>query len=543
MRKTNSEFNSSFVSEPGTFITNKSYFAFVELDDFACWIAADGLDSDEEKESAQLAVHRIFENFMEEPTLSRHKIRKYIQNAHNLLQTESRNVRLKAGLIILVTDYSKIVWAVAGNARLYHFRRGIFNFRSKDQTLAQLLVDAGKLDEDELNYHEERNNVINYLGKSSGFKPFVSRKYRLTDGDVMLLCNSGFWENMTIEEISEILAEAKDAEECVDNLEEVLLGKQNEVLNNYTIAAVYANRVFKETTVDYVGLTKRIAMFALPLLLMLGIGLMINRHMVATRIQNELKVKREQALKQKKTLDQYEETGDKYVSGEKYQEAVAQYQKALELLVDLNNPKRQEVVKLKNDITMLIIDGDGFYIAKEYSKALESYLNASRAASSGGIIYDQKGINSRINKTKNIIEAKNLMKQGDLANKNQNYADAKEKYQLAKEIAEQVPDDEIVAKLDALISAVEQRDKEVFEKKTTENERHKQIYQAKKMEQLGDQQFNQKNWEESLKYYRIAKNTYDALVMTAESIAIDSKIAKAEKKSKSFLGRVLKGGG
>ncbi|HYH05269.1 MAG TPA: serine/threonine protein phosphatase, partial [Bacillota bacterium] len=439
MRKTNSEFNSSFVSEPGTFITNKSYFAFVELDDMACWIAADGLDSDEEKESAQMAVHRIFESFMEKPTISRYKIRQYIQNAHNLLQAESRNVRLKAGLIMLVTDYSKIVWAVAGNARLYHFRRGIYNFRSKDQTLAQLLVDSGKIDEEELNDHEERNNVINYLGKSSAFKPFISRKYRLADGDMMLLCNSGFWENMTVEEINEVLPDAKDAEECVDNLEEMLLGKQNEVLNNYTIAAVYANRVFKETTVDYVSLGKRIAMFALPLLLMLGIGLMINRHMVATRIKNELKVKHEMALKQKKTLDQYEETGDKYVGGEKYQEAVAQYQKALELLVDLNNPKRQEVVKQKNDITMLIIDGDGFYTAKEYPKALESYMNASRAAS--GFTYDQKGINSRINKTKNIIEAKNLMKQGELAKSRQNYADAKEKFEMAKEIAEQVPDD------------------------------------------------------------------------------------------------------
>ena len=59
MRKNSSEFKTNFVSEPGTFRTNKDYFAFMELDDLACYAVADGIDSDEEKESAEIAVHAL----------------------------------------------------------------------------------------------------------------------------------------------------------------------------------------------------------------------------------------------------------------------------------------------------------------------------------------------------------------------------------------------------------------------------------------------------------------------------------------------------
>ena len=37
MRKENSVFRTKFISEPGSYIKNQDYFAFVELADFACY--------------------------------------------------------------------------------------------------------------------------------------------------------------------------------------------------------------------------------------------------------------------------------------------------------------------------------------------------------------------------------------------------------------------------------------------------------------------------------------------------------------------------
>ena len=43
MRKENSEFKTKFISEPGSYLHNADYFAFVELKDYACYCIADVL--------------------------------------------------------------------------------------------------------------------------------------------------------------------------------------------------------------------------------------------------------------------------------------------------------------------------------------------------------------------------------------------------------------------------------------------------------------------------------------------------------------------
>jgi serine/threonine protein phosphatase PrpC len=546
MRKSNSDFKASFVSEPGTFITNKGYYAFVELDDIACWIAADGLDSDEEKESAKLVVHRIFEEFVEKPALSRTKIKSWVMKAHELLQAESRNIRLKAGFIMLVTDYSQIVWAMAGNLRLYHFRKGIYSFRTKDQSIAQLMVDSGKIVESELNEHDERNNLVNYVGKSSGFKPFVSRKYRLRDGDVMVLCNSGFWENMTTEELSVNVRESKEVEELVDNLEDALLGKQNEVLNNYSIAAVYANKVFQEKTVDYKKVIKRIVAIAMPLLLMLGIGLLINRHMVAQRISRELLERKKIEMSRKKSVADYERNADQMIKSEKYQEAVNEYRRALNVIEEnnLKLPKQRAILVKKYNTTLLIVDGDNFTTGGEFSKALAKYSEAVKV--SADIAYDKSGLMSRIGRLKNCTEMKRLVQQGDNLIIQQKFSDAKEKYQLAKNIAEQLGDDNMMAAIESKLISVEQkRQDEMVQRNRTniqikaENTYDTQMYQAKRIEKSGDDKYNLKDYKEAVETYQMARRLYEGLGANQDILLIDAKIKNAEKKSRGFWKRLL----
>ncbi|XOS90477.1 hypothetical protein ACLMAB_16225 [Brevibacillus laterosporus] len=75
MRKENSNFQTSFVSEAGTFIENRDYFAFVELDDVACWVIADGIDTDKEVKSAEMAVQSILQSFLDKPTMSRRRLK------------------------------------------------------------------------------------------------------------------------------------------------------------------------------------------------------------------------------------------------------------------------------------------------------------------------------------------------------------------------------------------------------------------------------------------------------------------------------------
>ncbi len=121
MRKENSDFKTSFLSEAGSFLQNKDYFAYTELDDVACWVAVKGLDSDQEISSAELAVKAILEKFMEKPSMSRRSIKKYLKNAQAILQAQSLRVRLKASIVIVISDYSKMIVAVAGKFEAISF--------------------------------------------------------------------------------------------------------------------------------------------------------------------------------------------------------------------------------------------------------------------------------------------------------------------------------------------------------------------------------------------------------------------------------------
>ena len=63
MRKQNSEFQTAFTSEADHDLKNTDYFGFVELDDFACYVIADGIDDQMDAMSARLAVAAAVSTF------------------------------------------------------------------------------------------------------------------------------------------------------------------------------------------------------------------------------------------------------------------------------------------------------------------------------------------------------------------------------------------------------------------------------------------------------------------------------------------------
>lgn len=188
MRKENSEFKTAFVSEAGSFLKNRDFYGCVELEDWACYVIADGLDTDTEVNSAQITVQTILESFLEKPTMSKRRLTEYIKIAHEWLQYESRRVRLKAGFVIVVTDYTRMVWASAGHSRLYHFRGNRLALKSKDHSVAAQLAAEGQIAEDRVDQHDERGNLNEYAGKPGMIRPYVSDKIKLADGDVLVLC-------------------------------------------------------------------------------------------------------------------------------------------------------------------------------------------------------------------------------------------------------------------------------------------------------------------------------------------------------------------
>ena len=363
MRKQNSDFKTSFLSEVGTQLENRDYHGYVELDDFACWIVADGLDECENKKSAEMVVKGVLEAFSKKPGFSKKHIREYLNIAHRILRRESTGVRLKASVMIVVTDYIKLRYAHAGNVRLQIIANNELMLESNDHSYYQLKINDGTHEADLSVGFEERNNLINYAGIPKGFSSRVSKKYKLKEMDTILITTIGFWEHVTVIEILDGLDNTSDPKEVTDNLEDQLLSKQAHKINNYTIAAIFVNKLFLKETKIW-PIIKKVLLILIPILLIVGILLFL-RHR-NNQIQRELTER----------VIQYELDGDDYIIHGSYERALEKYNSGIALLAEIRNFEGEDDLRLKHRVNQLIVDGDASIEREEFERARDYFIRA-----------------------------------------------------------------------------------------------------------------------------------------------------------------------
>ena len=166
MRRETAGFQTAFLSEEGSKLLNRDYFAYVELDHYACYVAADSLDDEKEKNSARIVVECILREFTEHPSMNSLSIKKMIRRAHKELLQDRDGMRLRASMAMIVTDYVKCRYVSVGNSRFALLRNDRLLYESKDQSLTENLVQEERIPKDRAALHEERNNLYSYQGQS-----------------------------------------------------------------------------------------------------------------------------------------------------------------------------------------------------------------------------------------------------------------------------------------------------------------------------------------------------------------------------------------
>ena len=364
MRKQNSEFKTAFTSEAGRDLKNTDYFGFVELDDFACYVMADGIDDQTDAVSARLAVAAAVSAFSEAPSMKKRTMQACLAAANRaLLEAKSKN-KLKASILIVLTNYVKFRYGQAGNIRLRLCRDGFTRLRSLDQSLTADLVREEKVEPDKVAVHEERNNLFAYLGKEKEFYPFVSKKFKLLSGDVIALYTRGIWENIDEGELKDAFEEAsEEPRELVDNVEDLLLSRQPEALGKYTFAALFINKVF--TDPNKKRRIRRIIMITIPILLMLAVLTTIL--VIRYRKREEKRVQMELG---------YTDTIE-YVQADNYVRALERCQEASELAKELKNARMQKELGNYQKLIEAVLSAQEQLEAEKYGEAQKLYQEAS----------------------------------------------------------------------------------------------------------------------------------------------------------------------
>ncbi|MBP1905435.1 serine/threonine protein phosphatase PrpC [Paenibacillus turicensis] len=509
MRKENSEFKTAFVSEAGSFIDNRDYFAFVELDDMACYVIADGLDTDRELRSAEMVVKAILESFMEKPSMSTRKLHRDLQSAHEWLKFESQRVRLKASVLVIVTNYTKLIWASCGNARLYHFRSGRLNLKSRDQSLSQLLLDSGKISEQGFSYHEERGNLLQYMGKPDQFEPYISKKIPLQDSDVLLLCTPGIWKQVEQSEMIDALSEASEPDVLTDTLEEIVLSKQEQTVHNYTAAAIYINKIFQEKPKNIKKWAKRIAIMAISAILMGG-GIWYMYYRQAQQIAT--------AVVQ---MTESEQDGDGYAQAGDYAKALKAYSEAKNAASKVKDKVHFQLLRNKQRVAQNVVDGDGYVKDSKYDMAKDSYNKALEEAPKYKV-FKQEHIQAKLERTDAIATLNDVIKNGDKQFQDQDYYTALKTYQRAKTAA-------IEAEYESGQKQMEKKIQETQDKIDSINKETKTL-QADNLEKKGDKSMSAMDYSMAITAYTSAQEIYQEIEKLERVLAMERKISKANDK-------------
>ncbi|MFO1364334.1 MAG: protein phosphatase 2C domain-containing protein [Burkholderiales bacterium] len=248
-------------SRQGPRKSNQDRVAYCYSRDALCMVIADGMGGHLHGEvAAQIASQFISEAFQRnaQPRLADplRFLLESITNAHHAI-VDYANVRSlletpRTTCVVCVVQDGLAHWAHVGDSRLYLVRNGRIEGQTKDHSRVQILVDAGRVREEAVAAHPDRNKIFNCLGQMGPPKVDLSRRVALRHGDVILLATDGLWGPLTSRHICEELLRA-DVMQAVPKLldmAEVRAGKEGDN------ASVVAMTWFDEAgTADTAGIS------------------------------------------------------------------------------------------------------------------------------------------------------------------------------------------------------------------------------------------------------------------------------------------------
>jgi len=100
-------------------------------------------------------------------------------------------------LVACVVQDGHAWWTHIGDSRLYFVRKGRIVARTRDHTRVQQLVDQGRIREEAVSSHPERNRLLQALGGVQAPRVEPTASARLAKDDIVLLCSDGFWGPLT----------------------------------------------------------------------------------------------------------------------------------------------------------------------------------------------------------------------------------------------------------------------------------------------------------------------------------------------------------
>ncbi|BBM57905.1 serine/threonine protein phosphatase-like protein [Leptotrichia trevisanii] len=547
MRKDEAKFITEFLSEAGTKAENSDYFGYVLLDNYAIWAVADGFDEEEgAKVAARIAVESVIEYFMLRPRFNYDVIKEMMDYANLKVKEKQEETQkyslMHTSLLIVISNYNSILYGNIGNTRFYHIRGGYIISQSRDDTIAQLLVDEEALNISDMRFHRQRNDLLQAIGDFGKIKPNIIKKpVELMEKDVFCLTTVGFWENIDEHDMENDLSRFEDKKQWLNSLEKRILASLRDNIENYTIAQVEVGAVASPEPMekDKRKLIKKIILVMLIIVVIILFVVIWNvkrRNGILQAATQYEKLADEEILKKnfnnsidnlKLEIGEYEKLKPKsrgiigFLTNAEKKRADASKK------IDEINKKIGETEKIKKAFSD-INEGNELFNSGNYDEANVKYQQAKYNLNDNSYKRDELNteeilttLDSRINSTVKLKEAKALETAGDTAVNEGSYNLAKVSYKNAADMYLENGRADYV-------SQVEKKLEEITDKEKT-------AYNGAMLAENKGDSLAQSNINSSKEAYYQARQMYQTLGDTVKVGEIDNKIQELNSQQNADL--------
>lgn len=547
MRKDEAKFITEFLSEAGTKAENNDYFGYVLLDNYAIWAVADGFDEEEgAKVAARIAVESAIEYFMLRPRFNYDVIKEMMDYANLKVKEKQEETQkyslMHTSLLIIISNYNSILYGNIGNTRFYHIRGGYIVSQSRDDTIAQLLVDEEALNISDMRFHRQRNDLLQAIGDFGKIKPNIIKKpVELMEKDVFCLTTVGFWENIDEHDMENDLSRFEDKKQWLNSLEKRILASLRDNIENYTIAQVEVQAVASPEPMekDKSKLIKKIILVMLIIVVIILFIIIWNvkrRNGILQAATQYEKLADEEILKKnfnnsidnlKLEIGEYEKLKPKskgiigFLTNAEKKRADASKK------IDEINKKIGETEKIKKAFSD-INEGNEMFNSGNYDEANVKYQQAKYNLNDNSYKRDELNteeilttLDSRINSTVKLKEAKALEVAGDTAVNEGSYNLAKVSYKNAADMY-------LANGRVDYVSQVEKKLEEITDKEKT-------AYNGAMLAENKGDSLAQSNINSSKEAYYQARQMYQILGDTVKVGEIDNKIQELNSQQNADL--------
>lgn len=194
---------------------NEDSLGYFEGDSYSIYIVADGMGGHNAGEVAsEMAVSNVIKfvndniNKFCDGTLEE-AIKEVNSNIYNYSVSDNKLKGMGTTITSCLCYNNKVIIANVGDSSCFGIKNDSVHKLTKDHSLVQQLLDAGSISETEAMNHPNKNIITRAVGTSNDVEVDIF-KFNLDEYDKYLLCSDGLTNEVTIDEMNNILKREKD---------------------------------------------------------------------------------------------------------------------------------------------------------------------------------------------------------------------------------------------------------------------------------------------------------------------------------------------